>query len=473
MEERENEKNLDAWVEEISDDLDDLRTALINALLDYEKRLDNAIGEIPVWTEITIDDIRRLYEIPKIKDGLLGPRSLAIIAQTLDEHVDKWLLSNPALSEKKMDPSEINSYRKSCADVENEFIKLGDAARKISKDAIDTLGADLDRVMTRLESERERDEDALKELVVDGSVERGMSAREEIADLWERYRSHAENLNNAWDTLEALVFEGMDMTAAGIEDMRWILRQSEDAITVFNPLLSPEYTPLKIPEREGPRTTFELERDAEDEEIEKDSDRETIEITRHTEIESKPNSEKTEKFDKLPKTFSYTAFREIQILKPISWIEFFLAWVLPIASIVLYFTLPSSLPIWSLSIPISWFLLFPILRKWKFQPFPKRSSTEDDDISIIVTLSTIDEKEITIDGKEVLFNDTKILRWEDSDAMGFGWIVITPSALLSSLETNITRWESATSKIVTKDTEAYALETNAFYHVCESLNINF
>lgn len=479
---------------EISDDLEDLREALIAALLSYEKDLKTAIGHIPVWTKIQEDDVYDLFGIPEIEDAILGPRSVAIVAQSIDDHVEKWLGFPDDIVAKKFTDEDTQTYRKDCAEVELELLALSQSARRVTSEATKKLGEDLDTIMHRLDEEREHDENALKALVVDGDVEKGDSARLEIADLWERYRSHAESLNQVWEELESLAFHGMDMVIAGIEDIRWIMRQSDDALTLINPELSPEYTILEIPIRDEARATFEIPREPDEGEkkTKESRDRETVEIERHNEILEKEKeaqklntdavtSQADESFADLSEVSEivgdqFWASRPIFVPTPIPFFETFF-WAVPLLSLialgiafVVNRTAVEALQIPNLTILACLLLLFvvviPILRKWKFTPFPTRTIEDSEELKIETG------EKVRVNNLAIESIDLTLERWFDEESTHFGWQLSKGELVLVGMETNLTLWQSANCEIVSRDSQGWRLTKSQFRTLCKALSIS-
>ncbi len=480
------EPNINDLVNEIYDDLDDLRDALIAALKSYEKNLKDAIGHIPVWTEIKEPDVYSLFEIPEIEGAILGPRSVAIIAQSINDHIEDWLGEPDEIVTEKLSKEEVEEYRKSCAEVESNLLELTHNARRVTSEATQKLGEDLDSIMHRLDQEREHDENALKELLVDGSIERGKSARVEIADLWERYRSHAESLNSVWEELESLVFKGMDMVIAGIEDIRWIMRQSDTALTLINPELSPDYEVIDIPIRIEPRATFEIPREPSPKtmEIREPSARETIEIDRHNESVEKDSvnllpkiemgglselSEISEIADE------FWGSRKILIPTPVPFFEV-LIWAIPLITLIGFATGFVVNPdiIDELSVPylpiiagviLAFLILFPMMRKWNFTPSPKRRIQDVETIKIEIT------GQVAIDNVQLDVPESNLKRWSDEESAHFGWQLTINEFVIVGMETNLTRWQSGHCEIVSRDRDGWRLTKSEFRTLCRALSI--
>lgn len=468
-------------VDEICDDLEDLRDALIAALQSYEKDLKIAIGYIPVWTEIQEDDVYQLFEIPEIEDAILGPRSVAIVAQSIEEHVEKWLGFPGEIVAKRFTDEDTETYREDCAKVESELLSLSENARRVTSDATKKLGEHLDVIMHRLDEEREHDEDALKELVVDGSVKKGGSARAEIADLWERYRSHAESLNRVWEELESLAFQGMDMVTAGIDDIRWIMKQSDDALTLINPELSPDYEIIEPPVRDQDSATFELSRDGEEppKKEKQPGERETVEIDRHyqdvldKEAEGLGESEFSEISEFVADEF--WGRRTISRPNPVPIFEV-LVWALPLIGLVglgitfgvnpevIYGLNVPNLPVIVGGIAMMLFMM-PIFRKWKFTPSPKREVRTEEDLRI--EIGGI----VKIANKTVDDSDSIMERWKDEGSAQFGWQLTLDEFTIVGSETNLTRWEDGKCEIVSRDTEGWRLSKSEFRTLCKALSI--
>jgi hypothetical protein len=112
----------------------------------------------------------------------------------------------------------------------DELADLEGQARACALDADAFLGDTLDTILTQLQERRESDEYALRELVTTGDVDRGSDAREEIAGLWEEQRRRARKLRQIWEPLEALVFEGVDLTVTGIAELRAMVHRAVEGL---------------------------------------------------------------------------------------------------------------------------------------------------------------------------------------------------------------------------------------------------
>ncbi len=204
----------------LEEDLDDLRDELGRQFEDYETRLERLTGALPPWLEMHPASLRTLFSFEFAEGAArLGPRAVAMSAA----HVEKSILELREVEDKET----LDEAR------EEVIALLGDlesTARECALDADSQLGELLDSILIELEDQREADESTLRELVTSGDLEKGRQARKEIAELWEEQRNRARELKAAWEPIEALVFEGVDLTVSGIEELRSLLHRTVEGL---------------------------------------------------------------------------------------------------------------------------------------------------------------------------------------------------------------------------------------------------
>ncbi len=204
----------------LEEDLDDLRDELGRQFEDYETRLEKLTGALPPWLEMHPASLRVLFSF-EFADGAarLGPRAVAMSAA----HVEKSILELRDVEEKET----LDLARE---EVIALLAELESSARECALDADSQLGELLDSILIELEDQREADESTLRDLVTSGDLEKGRQARREIAELWEEQRVRALELKSAWEPIEALVFEGVDLTISGIEELRSLLHRTVEGL---------------------------------------------------------------------------------------------------------------------------------------------------------------------------------------------------------------------------------------------------
>lgn len=204
----------------LEEDLDDLRDELGRQFEDYETRLDRLTGALPPWLEMHPASLRTLFSFEFAEGAArLGPRAVAMSAA----HVEKSILELREVEDKET----LDLARE---EVIALLLDLESSARECALDADAQLGELLDSILIELEDQREADESTLRELVTSGDLEKGRQARKEIAELWEEQRVRARELKDAWEPIEALVFEGVDLTIAGIEELRSLLHRTVEGL---------------------------------------------------------------------------------------------------------------------------------------------------------------------------------------------------------------------------------------------------
>lgn len=204
----------------LEEDLDDLRDELGRQFEDYETRLERLTGALPTWLEMHPASLRVLFSFEFAEGAArLGPRAVAMSAA----HVEKSILELRDVEDKE-------SLDLARDEVIGLLADLEASARECALDADSQLGELLDSILIELEDQREADESTLRELVTSGDLEKGRQARREIAELWEEQRVRAHELKTAWEPIEALVFEGVDLTISGIEELRSLLHRTVEGL---------------------------------------------------------------------------------------------------------------------------------------------------------------------------------------------------------------------------------------------------
>lgn len=203
----------------LEEDLDDLREELGRQFEDYEGRLEAITAELPDWLELEPGALRAVFGFSYGEEGLrLGPRVVAFAAGRVEQALESFA------------SLEVEGLEASRQVLLDELADLEGQARACALDADAFLGDTLDTILTQLQERRESDEYALRELVTTGDVDRGSDAREEIAGLWEEQRRRARKLRQIWEPLEALVFEGVDLTVTGIAELRAMVHRAVEGL---------------------------------------------------------------------------------------------------------------------------------------------------------------------------------------------------------------------------------------------------
>ncbi|MEZ4461062.1 MAG: hypothetical protein R3E66_15330 [bacterium] len=200
----------------LEEDLDDLRDELGRYFADYEGRLETVTSRLPHWLELPPAEVRVLFAFEfEGSSARLGPRAVAMGAARVEQMI--------ANLHEDLSVESLDQQRQDALD---QLERLERAAREQALDADAALSEMLDAILIELEERREADEIALRELVTTGDVDRGRQARKEIADLWEDQRARARELRDAWEPIEALVFEGIDATVAGVEELKSLVHRA-------------------------------------------------------------------------------------------------------------------------------------------------------------------------------------------------------------------------------------------------------
>lgn len=244
--------------EGLEEDLDDMRSELMDILPDYEQRLRQNSDALPTWLEITPAQVRALFHLRPVaiethadpdtppaasaEHGILGPRTVALAAGRIETFIDEGFV-DADFDDDTRTQRLVELYTETTFYL-NALIR---EARRVSEDARATLDAWLDAVLFDLESQRKSDVEALEELVGNGDIGRGGSARQEIADLWEDQRRRAAYLQASWQPLTALVHEGLTTTESGLRELADLLMRARAGLVGANAAIEPQLAPFEWP----------------------------------------------------------------------------------------------------------------------------------------------------------------------------------------------------------------------------------
>lgn len=221
----------------LEEDLEDLRAQLGEDLEEYEGRIRTVAQWAPEWTSVDPSAVVDLFEIETEQlpeKGFLGPRMVAIGAETADEFVGKWMAVGEGdaavgerLEEFERDVREMLVFLEALA---GRTGRRSDRAHRILEEWMEANLAYLDEL-------RENDLDALQDLVGEGALETGPDARAEKAQLWEEQRKRADELREIWDELHELVAEGERYTYRGLDEVAALVHRACEGLEGAHPAL--------------------------------------------------------------------------------------------------------------------------------------------------------------------------------------------------------------------------------------------
>jgi hypothetical protein len=221
----------------LEEDIEDLRAELIDELTAYEGRIGRLAGRLPRWLELppgTIKSVFRFSDDTVEPDAMIGPRAVAMGAGRVEQFVHDWLGVDGKAADVQLD----EQAREELADDYNSLLDylqtLAKDARSTHEEADQTLNDWLDGVLSQLDMRRETDLDAVEQLIHEGEIGRGHSARQEMADLWEEQRLKADELRTAWRPLEEHLHEGLALTLSGIEELEELASRAGDGLIGAN-----------------------------------------------------------------------------------------------------------------------------------------------------------------------------------------------------------------------------------------------
>lgn len=245
----------------LEEDLDDMRAELTELLPEFEQRLRNKSDALPSWLAIAPSQIRALFHLKPLGShtaaapgttqpmasasaihGILGPRTVALAAGRIETFIQQGLVDVDL-----NDETEVQNLVELYTDTSAHLNKRVHEARRVARDAHDTLDGWLDALLFELESQRKTDVDALEDLVGQGDIGRGKSARQEIADLWEDQRSRAAELQSCWRPLTSLVNEGLATTESGLKELFDLVVRARDGLIGANASLEPQLPACQWP----------------------------------------------------------------------------------------------------------------------------------------------------------------------------------------------------------------------------------
>gem|GEM_PF-4926753 len=238
----------------LEEDLDDMRAELMDILPEYEQRLRRRSDALPSWLEITPAQVRALFHLKPVGTdqsapsqtspvhGILGPRTVALAAGRIETFIERGFVDVDF-----GDPSRVRRLVDLYLETTSYLDALIREARRVAQEARTTLDAWLDALLYELESQRKTDVEALEDLVSQGDIGRGGSARQEIADLWEEQRRVAADLQASWQPLSALVREGLASTESGLQELSGLLMRARAGLVGANAAFEAQLPPFVWP----------------------------------------------------------------------------------------------------------------------------------------------------------------------------------------------------------------------------------
>lgn len=452
----------------LEDDLDDLRDRLAQDLDTYEGRISKASNGMPIWLKIDPAWIREWFQFEFDEMRLvLGPRVVAFGAS----RVETLFRTN------FVGKSPDESFAEELEEVGEFLQKLSERTRIGAEEAQDQLADILDAVLLDIEEKREKDEHALRQLVSSGDVERGEETQKEIADLWEEQRARAKEAKAAWETLERLVFEGLEYVGEGLEELEEFLDLMRGLVFGVKPkekVVVPDESSRKtekLPtegtsewEREsaevwgptdpdvGPTAPMDSVKEFDDEPVEEESDSEPVveeEAVEEEAVEEVVEEEPVEEeLEEAPKEVSVrgVASRVIDEWAPISALEFLVvAGPFIVFSIVFGTMLQmGGTPVWfrpwvfpvGFGTVATWLVLGAIVRHWRMRWPPAILSLSEEAEE---TDYEIRASKLFIDGKEIKL-EARIEKWRSDQS--FGWAVSSSGISVFCEGRNFNHWDN-------------------------------
>ncbi|MGM0555661.1 MAG: hypothetical protein ACQEVA_04695 [Myxococcota bacterium] len=229
----------------LEEDIEDLREELIDDLSAFEGRIGRLEQRLPRWLELPPGSIKSVFRFSKETvepSALLGPRAVAMGAGRVEAFVYDWLGAEGDIADFRLDEQEADELADAYDQLNDYLDQLRDDARRTHEDADKTLNEWLDGVLSQLDMRRETDLDAIEQLVHEGEIGRGHSARQEMADLWEEQRLKADELRTAWRPIEAQLEAGLEVTLEGIDELEQLADRARDGLIGANPDLAAHLT---------------------------------------------------------------------------------------------------------------------------------------------------------------------------------------------------------------------------------------
>lgn len=230
----------------LEEDIEDLRDELIDELSAFEGRIGRLEGRLPRWLELppgSIKSVFRFADDTVEPNALLGPRAVAMGAGRVERFVYDWLGADGEATNVRFDDAEAEALAAAHAGLHDYLDALREDTRRTHEAADKTLNEWLDGVLSQLDMHRETDLDAIEQLVHEGEIGRGHSARQEMADLWEEQRLKADELRNAWRPIEEHLEHGLDVTLEGIRELEQLAKRARDGLIGANPDLAEHLDP--------------------------------------------------------------------------------------------------------------------------------------------------------------------------------------------------------------------------------------
>lgn len=232
-----------------------MRAELMEILPDYEQRLRRRSDALPPWLEIAPAQVRALFHLQPVPPdpstpaqaspvhGILGPRTVALAAGHIEAFIERGFVDVDF-----DDPTRVRHLVELYLETTSYLNALIREARRVAYQARTTLDAWLDALLDELERQRKIDVEALEDLVSQGDIGRGRSARQEIADLWEEQRRVAAELQASWQPLSALVREGLASTESGLQELSGLLMRARAGLVGANAAFEGQLPPFVWPD---------------------------------------------------------------------------------------------------------------------------------------------------------------------------------------------------------------------------------
>ena len=213
----------------IEEDLEDLRSELVDDLQEYEGRIRDASGEPPDWTGLSGSHLRAPFDVTDEglpEAGRIGPRLVAVVAGRVESFVLEWLPPVGESEELEFDRETLDRFENDLDEFLTSLVGIERIIEQAAPRAHTLLDELWEYALASLDERRETDIGALEDLVHEGALDTGPDARAERANLWEEQRQKADRLRDRWEALHELVDEGHDYAVEGLEELESMVERA-------------------------------------------------------------------------------------------------------------------------------------------------------------------------------------------------------------------------------------------------------
>jgi hypothetical protein len=256
---------LEGALNSLNSDVEELREQLRATLPPYEKRVEEFVSQADNFELLDNQGLRRLFELETegYSGTLFGPRIVALLAEDVEAFVDRWLRASLDGERTVKSREEAQAFQADYHRLRADLESLQEECKQLEASARQNLESEFEELLSELDTRREDDLGAVQELVNEGSLTPGQSAKHEKADLWEQQRRIAEQVQTFCDDISQHLSQGLATSLEGFAKLLDLLARSKQAMLGAHPKLSQHLNALHESEAKD-LETVELDTTADD-----------------------------------------------------------------------------------------------------------------------------------------------------------------------------------------------------------------